>query len=104
MSERAPVSLAEPFRSRKAPLDWWIAEDNPAQLVAPVDHSLKRLWVFTKEETMALAQQRLGESLSHLSVCRSISDARAKEADRLTHVHELEKYRLENRAHELFGV
>ena len=53
---------------------------------------------------MALAQQRLGESLSHLSVCRSISDARAKEADRLTHVHELEKYRLENRAHELFGV
>lgn len=27
-----------------------------------------------------------------------------KKADCLTHVHEFEKYRLENRAHELFGV
>jgi hypothetical protein len=54
--------LAKPFRSLKAPLDWWIAEDNPAQLVALVDLPFKRLWVFTKEEIVALAQQRSGSS------------------------------------------
>jgi hypothetical protein len=54
VDERVPVSLAEPFRSLKAPLDWWIAEDNPAQLVALVDLSFKHLSVFTKEDIVAL--------------------------------------------------
>jgi len=44
----------------KLALDWWIEEDNPAQLVALVDLSLKRLWVFKKEEIAMLAQQRSG--------------------------------------------
>lgn len=30
LNERTPVSLAEPFRSLKTPLGWWIVEYNPA--------------------------------------------------------------------------
>lgn len=86
----------------KAALDWWIAEDNPAQLVALVDLSLKRLWVFTKEEITALAQQRSGGRF-HVYMYTDPTH-KPKKVDRLVHLHEFEKYRLENRAHELFGV
>jgi hypothetical protein len=86
----------------KAALDWWIAEDNPAQLVALVDLSLKRFWVFTKEEIAALAQQRSGGRF-HIYMYTDPT-IKPKKANRPVHLHEFEKYRLENRAHALFGV
>ncbi len=86
----------------KAALDWWIAQDNPAQLVALVDLSSKRLWVFMKEEIAVLAQQHSGGRF-HIYMYTDPTH-KPKRSDRLAHVHEFEKYRLENRAHELFGV
>lgn len=86
----------------KAALDWWIPEDNPAQLVALVDLSSERLWIFTKEELASLAQQRSGGRL-HIYMYTDPTH-QPKKTDRLAHMHEFEKYRLENRAHQLFGV
>jgi hypothetical protein len=85
----------------KAALDWWIEENNPAQLVALVDLSLRRIWVFTKEEITDLAQQRSGGRL-HLYMYTDPTVNPTK-ANRLVHSHEFEKFRLENRAHTLFG-
>src|SRR5688500_18380489 len=42
----------------KAALDWWVAEDVPAALVALVDLSSEKVWLFKKEELGELAQQR----------------------------------------------
>ena len=78
--------------------------DDPAQLVAPVDLSLKRLWVFTKEDIVALAQQRSGGRYHIYLYTEPDPTREPKKADRLTQLHEFEKYRLENRAHEGFGV
>ena len=86
----------------KIALDWWIEESNPAQLVALVDLSLRRIWVFTKEELATLAQQRSGDRF-HLYMYADPTVNPTK-ANRLAHSHEFEKYRLENRAHILFGV
>lgn len=53
---------------------------------------------------MALAQQR-SEGRFHIYMDADPDPTHEpKKADRLTHVHELEKYHLEHRAHELFGV
>lgn len=86
----------------KAALDWWIAQDNPARLVALVDLSSRRLWIFRKEELAVLAQQRSGGRL-HIYMYTDPTH-KPKKLDRLAHMHEFEKYRLENRAHELFGI
>src|SRR5687767_2684480 len=42
----------------KAALDWWIDEDVPATLVALVDLSTEKVWLFKREEVLELAQQR----------------------------------------------
>jgi hypothetical protein len=86
----------------KAALDWWIPENNPAQLVALVDLSSKRIWIFLKAELAALSQQRSSGRL-HLYMYTDPTH-KPKKADRLAHCDEFEKYRLENRAHTLFGV
>ena len=53
---------------------------------------------------MALARQYSG-SRFHIYLYADLYPTREPEkADRLTYVHELEKYRLENRAHELLGA
>lgn len=85
----------------KEALDWWIAEDNPAQLVALVDLSSKRIWIFQKTELAMLAQQRSSGRL-HLYMYTDPTH-KPKKTDRLAHSHEFEKYKLEKRAHSLFG-
>ncbi|HWB44408.1 MAG TPA: hypothetical protein VG900_03140 [Hyphomicrobiaceae bacterium] len=86
----------------KAALDWWITEDNPAQLVALVDLSSKRLWLFLKQELAILAQQRSSGRL-HIYMYTDPTH-KPKKTGRLAHMYEFEKYRLEHRAHDLFGV
>lgn len=86
----------------KAALDWWIPEDNPAQLVGLVGLSSKRIWVFLKAELAALAQQKSSGRL-HLYMYTDPSHQPKKEG-RLAHSHEFEKYKLENRAARLFAV
>jgi hypothetical protein len=86
----------------KPALDWWIPEDNPAQLVALVDLSTKSLWFLRKEELTKLAQQRSSGRL-HLYMY-SDPNHKPKLPGRLSHAREFDRYRLQSRAHELFGV
>jgi hypothetical protein len=86
----------------KAALDWWLPEDSPAQLMALVDLSSLRLWLFMKEEIPILAQQRSGGRF-HLYMYTDPTH-RPKKTERLSHAYEFEKYLIENRAHELFGI
>src|SRR6267154_2155816 len=41
----------------KAALDWWLPDDTPAMLIALVDLSEPRLWMFKSQEMVNLAQQ-----------------------------------------------
>ena len=84
----------------KLALDWWIPENSPAQLVALVDLSGVRIWLFSHIELMKLAQQRSSGRL-HFYMYTDRS-ARTKTASRLAHVHEFEIYRLERRVDSVF--
>lgn len=86
----------------KPALDWWLPEETPAQLIALVDLSSQRLWMFKKNELPTLAQQR-SNGRFHLYMYTDPTD-RPKKTDRLAHMYEFEKYLFENRAHELFGT
>lgn len=86
----------------KEALDWWVPEDSPAELMALVDLSTERIWMFLKEEIPLVAQQHSSGRL-HVYMYTDPT-ARPRKADRLAHVYEFEKYLLENRAHVLFGT
>jgi hypothetical protein len=83
-------------------LDWWIEDETPAHLIAFVDLSSQRIWVLKTEELPALAQQH-PKGRFHLFMCIDPT-FRPRKADRLVHVYEFERYLLENRAYELFGI
>jgi hypothetical protein len=86
----------------KAALDWWIPEDCPSNFVALVDLSSESVWLLTVEECLQHAQQR-PKGRAHLYMYTDPS-ARPRKADRLSHQWAFEKFRLENRVNELFGV
>ncbi len=86
----------------KMVLDWWIEENNPAQLVALVDLSSRRVWMLKMEELATLAQQRSSGRLHIYMYTDPTCTPRL--SGRLAHSYEFEKYRLENRVHELFGT
>ena len=86
----------------KSLLDWWIADETPSQLVALVDLSTERLWIFKSEEIPSIAQQH-PKGRYHLHMYTDPT-TRPTKLNRLSHVYEFEKYLFGNRAHELFGV
>jgi hypothetical protein len=86
----------------KLALDWWIDENTPVEYVALVDLSSQRVWMFSKDELASLSQQRSSGRL-HLYMYTDPT-AQPKNSGRLAHLHEFEKYKLENRAHAIFGV
>ena len=85
----------------KVALDWWIAEASPARLFALVDLSFERVWIFSRDELAACAQQRSSERF-HLYMYTDATH-KPKREGRLAHVYEFERYLLEHRAHTLFG-
>jgi len=84
----------------KPALDWWVPEDNPAQLVALVDLSTKGIWLLQKEELSALAQQRSSGRV-HIYM---YTDPEYTPRAHGRHPREFQSYRLENRASALFGA
>jgi hypothetical protein len=60
MTIQVKANLApKPGGGKGAPaIDWWIAEDCPAELYALADLSTRRVWLFTKAELAFMAQQR----------------------------------------------
>lgn len=85
----------------KPALDWWLREDSPAQLVALVDLSTQRVWLFTHEQVASLAQQK-SSGRFHIYMYTDPTHQPHK-AGRIAHAYEFEKYLLGNCAHALFG-
>src|SRR5215467_5063265 len=86
----------------KAALDWWLPELTPAMLVALVDLSNEKVWLFKREEFIELAQQKASKR-AHLYMYTDPT-ARVRKRERLAHAYEFERFILSNRVSELFGV
>jgi hypothetical protein len=86
----------------KESLDWWIPDDTPAELLAFVDLSTERVWIFTLAELAAAAQQHPAGRY-HFFMYIDPTYAPRK-VGRVAHVFDFEKYLLQNRARELFDA
>jgi len=86
----------------KLALDWWIDEHTPVEYVALVDLSSQRVWILSKGELGTLSQQK-SNGRFHLYMYTDPT-VQPKKAGRLAHMHEFERYKIENRAHEIFGI
>jgi len=86
----------------KAALDWWLPHECPAQLIALVDLSSQRIWLFKTTEIPRIAQQR-SKTKFHIYMFTDPTHRPIK-ANRLAHAHEFGGYLIENRAHELFDA
>lgn len=84
----------------KKALDWWIPDDNPADLIALVDLSENRVWLMTMKEVAKTAQQH--SSGRHHLYMYVDPTVKLKKTGRMALVYEFEEYLLENRAHEFF--
>jgi hypothetical protein len=86
----------------KEVLDWWIPDDSPAELIALVDLSEQRIWIFTMPEVATSAQQH-PKGRYHLFMYVDPTYA-PKTVGRIAHAFEFQRFLLENRSHSLFGV
>jgi len=94
---------AKPSGGRgKAALDWWVDDETPAQLVAFTDLSTQKIWLVLREELATLAQQR-SNGRYHLYMYADPT-LKPRKPGRLCHVYEFERYLLDNRAHDFFGI
>jgi len=78
-------------------LDWWLNENNPAELIALTDLSRGKVWLFRREELDAVAQQR---SSGRIHFYFSI-DSNARTARRSVEA-DFTRFELENRIGDLF--
>ena len=85
--------------SGKEALDWWIPDDNPADLAAFTDLSTSRVWLMRQKEVAALAQQH---SSGRFHLYMYVDPTAKPRTNNLAHVYEFEKFLLENRVHEIF--
>lgn len=86
----------------KPVLDWWLPHDSPAQLIALVDLSEHRIWMFKTTEIPKFAQQK-SETKFHIYMHTAPSYKPIK-AGKLAHVRDFGGFLLENRMLELIGV
>lgn len=84
----------------KLALDWWLADNSPAQLVALVDLSKERIWLFEIEEYRAMAQQY---SNGRLHLYMYVDPSVEPRTNKAVHVADFDLYLLENRISFLFG-
>lgn len=81
-------------------LDWWLRQNSPAELVALVDLSEDRIWIFSHEELGQVAQQRPAGRLHFYFYVED--DYRPRIAK--GHFTDYARFQLSNRVTELFGV
>ena len=84
----------------KAALDWWFPQDSPAEIIAWVDLSHRRIWCFEKTEALSIAQQK-SSGRAHLYMYTDPTH-KPKKTDRVAHAHEFERYLLQNSGQALF--
>lgn len=86
----------------KAALDWWIPENSPAELFALVDVSTSSVWVFTRSQIEAHAQQR-SSGRFHLYMYTDLTVKRRINGT-LALAHDFDRFILENCVASLFGI
>jgi hypothetical protein len=79
----------------KAALDWWVPEDTPAELIALVDLSEQRLWIFERTEFSRHAQQHSGGR--HHIYMYTDPAAKPRKMEKAVHVHEFQRYLVPDR-------
>lgn len=84
----------------KLALDWWVPDNSPAELFALVDVSENRIWVFTRDEMKAKAQQQ-PEGRLHFYIHTEQKVKRRKDAPAAS-LQDFEGFLLENRVGTLF--
>lgn len=84
----------------KLALDWWVPDNSPAELFALVDVSENRIWVFTRDEMKAKAQQQ-PEGRLHFYIHIEQKVNRRKDAPAAS-LQDFEGFLLENRIGTLF--
>ena len=84
----------------KLALDWWVPDNSPAEIFALVDLSENRIWVFTRDEMKAKAQQQ-PEGRLHFYIHTEQKVKRRKDAPAAS-LQDFENFLLENRVGTLF--
>lgn len=75
-------------------IDWWIPEDCPADYVGLVDIQRERVWLFTKEQILEVAQQKPKGRL-HFYMTTDSTSAPRKDG-KAHHDYDFQRYLLEN--------
>lgn len=81
----------------KMALDWWVPKSTTADIIACVDLSTLRVWLFDKEEFKKLAQQKTS-SKYHLYMYTEKNVALRKSKE-FKFDYEFESFRLENKVY-----
>ena len=84
----------------KLALDWWVPDNPPAELLALVDLSEKRIWIFTRDEMRMKAQQK-PEGRLHFYIHTDQNVKRRNDAPAAS-LKEFHEFLLENRIDTLF--
>jgi hypothetical protein len=81
-------------------LDWWIAKETPAHLIAFVDLESRRVWLFTLAELVSVAQQQPGNRL-HFFMAVDPTTVNRRDG-KAVHDHAFAKHLIENSIHGIF--
>lgn len=85
----------------KAALDWWVPVDTPARYIALVDLASDSVWLLSREDLAAVAQQQSsGRYHVYMYTDRA---AKPRKTGRLVHAHEFERFLLSHCAKRVFG-
>ncbi|WP_447742947.1 hypothetical protein [Variovorax boronicumulans] len=94
---------AKPSGGKGAPLlDWWLRENSPAQLVALVDMTAPRIWLFTHQELVDSAQQTASSGLMHIFM--KLEPARHRKDGKPQQVEDFDRFLIGKRIGSLFGA
>ena len=84
----------------KLSLGWWLRDDSPAEVIAFVDLSTERVWLFLREEVAGLAQQHSPKGNYHLYMYTKPDVAHRQKGPVLD--SEFNEYLLENKVRKIF--
>ena len=86
----------------KPAVDWWLSAKSPAEYVALVNlNPPEQIWLLAHVEMVSAAQQR---PKNRLHFYMYIDSTVKTKTGKLAHCCDFEKFLLENRIHEIFGV
>ena len=82
-------------------VDWWVPQQSEAELFAFVELEQERIWIIKNDEMGNMAQQSPTERYHFFMVLDP--DAKDRKDNKKFRIFEFEKYKLENRLHDIFG-